>query len=60
MNAYQKAKERARQEAINHQQAFSEEGVIMTWGEVAFWDNYFEKLGRRFGLLKEFKENGII
>lgn len=31
----------------------------LSWGEVAFWNDYFEKLGRRYGLLTEFKENGI-
>lgn len=60
MNAYQKAKEKARKEALNHKKAFSETGVIMSFCEVAYWKNYFYDLGKKYGLLKEFEENGII
>jgi len=31
-----------------------------SYGELAEIEAYFEKVGKRFGLLKEFKENGII
>ena len=31
----------------------------LSWGEVAYIDNMFYKLGKRYGLLKEFKENCI-
>ena len=58
MNKYQQAKERARQKAINTQQHFSENSYSMS--DLADFSAYFEKLGKRYGLIKEFKENGII
>jgi len=58
MNKYQQAKERARQAAINIQQLFSENSYSMS--DLADFGAYFEKLGKRYGLVKEFKENGII
>ena len=58
MNKYQQAKERARQKAINTQQHFSENSYSMS--DLADFSEYFEKLGKRYGLIKEFKENGII
>lgn len=54
---YAEKKERAREEAINWQ--LNESWKSMSWAKVAEWSNYFEKLGRRYGLLKEFRENGI-
>ena len=30
------------------------------WGVYAHWCDYFYKLGKRYGLLTEFKENGLI
>lgn len=58
MNKYQQAKERARQAAINIQLTFSENSYSMS--DLADFSTYFEKLGKRYGLIKEFKENGII
>lgn len=55
--SYQQKKERARQKAIDWQYAFSE--TSMSWGELADAQAYFEALGRRYGLLGEFHENGI-
>lgn len=31
----------------------------LSWGEVAKVQGYFEKIGRRYGLLNEFRENCI-
>ncbi|MBO7671963.1 hypothetical protein J6S88_00990 [bacterium] len=31
----------------------------LSWGEAVWIANYFYKNGKRYGLLKEFKENGI-
>lgn len=31
-----------------------------SWGEFACWTEYFTKQAKRYGLLKEFRENGII
>ena len=45
------------------QKAIDYQGVDvggLSWGEVAEISAYFETYGKRYGLLKEFKENGII
>lgn len=57
MNKYQQGKAAARDKAIawQHEQADKD----MSWGEVAEAAAYFERLGRRYGLLQEFRENGI-
>lgn len=54
---YLEAKEKTRQEAIDWQLDFDNHNY--SWGELAYYSNHFEKLGKRYGLLKEFKENGI-
>lgn len=58
MNKYQKGKEKTRQVAIEWQNTFFEKNDpylgLITWQE------YFLKYGKRYGLLKEFRENGII
>lgn len=39
---------------------YSNNGAFgLSWGEVAYVGDMFYKLGKRYGLLKEFKENGI-
>lgn len=57
-------KERVRQQAIdysNRSGTFKKyEDEDMSYEEVAYWSNYFLRLGKRYGLLKEFRENGII
>lgn len=57
MSRYLEGKARARQKAIDWQLDFNNHNY--SWGELAEWGNYFYKLGKRYGLLKEFKENGI-
>ena len=57
MLKYYEYKEKARQKAIDWQLDFNNHNY--SWGELAEWTNYFYKLGKRYGLLKEFKENGI-
>ena len=54
---YEKKKEIARQEAIDWQDDFRNHNY--SYGELAEFGYYFEKLGRKYGLLKEFRENGI-
>lgn len=56
--SYAERKAKAREEAIEWQHSFSEEDHYMS--EFAYWGSYFEKLGKRYGLLREFRENGII
>ena len=57
MNNYQKRKEAVREAAVNWQASF--QSTVRSWGEVAEWQAKIEKFGRRYGLLTEFKENGI-
>lgn len=58
MNKYQELKEKARQEAIEWQSDFGNHNY--SWGELAEWGSYFEKKAKRYGLVKEFRENCII
>ena len=55
-NYYQKRKNELRAEAIEWQTNQEPK----TWLDVAGATDYFTELGKRYGLLKEFKENGII
>ena len=54
---YEKKKEMARQKAIDWQDDFRNHNY--SYEEIAEFGYYFEKLGKRYGLLKEFRENGI-
>lgn len=58
MNAYQKAKGRAMDEAIMWQLDFNNHNY--SYEELSYYGEYFERLARKYGLLKEFRENGII
>ena len=58
VNKYQRAKERARNKAIEWQHEF--DGKCLSWSEVACYKDYFYKLAKKYGLVKEFKENAII
>ena len=54
---YQERKERAREIAIDWQDKTARKRLYMS--ELAEAGEYFYKLGRRYGLLKEFRENAI-
>ena len=58
MNKYQKGKENTRNEAIDWQADFANHSY--SYGELFYFLDYFETKARRYGLVKEFKENGII
>ena len=58
MNKYQRAKESARNKAVEWQLDF--ENHDYSYGELAYWADYFHGLARRYGLVREFEENGII
>ena len=58
MNKYQKQKGRARQEAIEWQLNFNNHNY--SWSELSFFEEYFTRLAKRYGLIKEFRENCII
>lgn len=57
-NAYQTAKENARTEAIEWQIGFCD--ADYSYDDLAHYGEYFVKMAKRYGLVKEFKENGII
>lgn len=57
MNYYRKRQEEVRQEAIEWQFKISEDD---TWYDAIGMQEHFTKLGKRYGLLEEFRENGII
>ena len=58
MNTYRKAQRRVRDKAIEWQMNFANHNY--SYGELAYYGEYFERLAKRYGLVKEFKENGII
>lgn len=55
---YNKKKEALRNEAIDYQYSF-EDGQVYSWLEISLKCAYFEEQGRKYGLLREFHENGI-
>ncbi|WP_182431681.1 hypothetical protein [Clostridium sp. AF32-12BH] len=57
MSNYQKRKKEVQNEAIEWQQDFGNQDY--SYSDLVYYGNYFAKLGRRYGLLKEFKANGI-
>lgn len=54
--AYQQGKERTRAAAIEWQLNQSPK----SWGECAEMSNKLEKLGKRYGLIKELKREGVL
>ena len=59
MKTYEKKKERARRLALDWQAAL-DSGVQHSWQWCIEWAARFEKIGRKYGLLREFSENGVI
>lgn len=58
MTTYKTRKAAARDTAIMAQQKAAEQA--QSWEEVAEIADRLERLARRFGLLREFRENGLI
>ncbi len=56
--SYAEGKERARNEAIEWQADFPNHNYY--WSEMAEFSDHFSKLAKRYGLIREFRENGII
>jgi hypothetical protein len=54
----ERTKEEARESATDWQSWQQEKSL--SYSELAEWSEYFYKLGRKFGLVREFRENGII
>lgn len=55
---YRKRKEAAREHIIGQLKTAS--NTPMTWGELADMQSDIERLGRRYGLLRELRREGII
>lgn len=58
MTEYQRKKESARRAAIEWQNNFDKHNY--SWFQLCLYQERFEKLGKKYGLTKEFRENGII
>lgn len=58
MSRYSQTKERVRQMAIDWQTDFPNHDYA--WSELSFYTELFARLGKRYGLLTEFRENGIL
>lgn len=58
MSRYTQLKLRAREEAIAWQSEFSEHSY--SYSELEAFADHFETQGKRYGLLTEFRENGVI
>lgn len=54
---YQERKEDAREKAIDFQSAAAL--VNLSYGELATLQDFFENAARRYGLIREFRENAI-
>lgn len=57
MKTYQERKENAREIAIQWQ--LNDGNYPYSYEGLAILGEYFYKIGKRYGLLKEFRENGI-
>lgn len=57
-NKYQIKKYEAREEAIEWQNDFANNNY--SYYDLMIWGDYFMKKAKKYGLIKEFKENGII
>lgn len=55
---YREKKAKLREQAIVWQNSFRNNNY--SYGEIAEKQAYFEKEGKKYGLIKEFKENGIV
>lgn len=58
MSKYEMKKELARNEAIEWQHEFSNNNY--SYYDLMLYGEYFYKKAKRYGLIREFKENGII
>jgi hypothetical protein len=58
MDFNMKTKEEARQKAIEWQSWQNEQAFSLC--QVIAWENYFRIIGKRFNLIREFKENCIL
>lgn len=59
MSRYEKGKAKTIEMAMEYQNSFAE-GKSYYWSEIAEIQNNLEHRAKRYGLLKEFREEGII
>lgn len=57
---YEERKNDVVEKAIDFQDLGSVYDIQLYWSELAEFGAYFEKQGKRYGLLNEFRENGIL
>ena len=55
---YKEQKQKARELAVQWQYDFANNNY--NWEEISEFTDFFTKLGKRYGLLKEFRENGVL
>lgn len=55
---YSEGKEKARE--LAHEFETYRDENLMSWRDCADWWDRLESLAKRYGLVREFKENGII
>ena len=58
MSRYTRAKENARQKAMDWQTDYYNNNY--SYGELIAFAEYFTRLAKRYGLMTEFRESGII
>jgi hypothetical protein len=58
MNKYQRAKARVRDMAVEWQNDFCNNDY--SYADLIRWEDHFRSLAKRYGLVREFEENGII
>ena len=58
-STYQGKKERLRNFAIQWQDRTGSGDFELSWSELLDWQGFFHYYGSKYGLLREFKENGI-
>lgn len=59
MSRYERGKAKTIEMAMDYQNSFAE-GKSYYWSEIAEIQNNLESRAKRYGLLKEFREEGII
>ena len=58
MNYYQKKKQQLRAEAIQYQ--IDNANNSLSWGDIVSAQDYFNTFARQYGLIREFKREGIL
>jgi len=56
---YEEKQKQAREIAVEYSWALCDEIKPLSWGESAIVSGWFENVGKRYGLLREFRENAI-